>query len=108
MANSSKMVISLGLGLLVGLLMVFIRFGSLPDSLLAWHEGTIVTYQFVHYPARIVVFNWGRLGLPFPSGALGELQLLRYAILIQWVLLGALGGLVWQWVSRHKARQKDA
>jgi hypothetical protein len=108
MTNSARMVISLGLGVLVGLLMAFVLPYHAAGHWLFTHEGITLAYRVVHHPAIVITVCWGRLGLPFPSGVWGAYSYLSYAILIQWVLLGALGGWAWQRVSRHKARQKDA
>lgn len=100
-----RLTIATGIGLLIGLLMLLPSVNRNASQWISSRPSIDRTYQVVNYPAIVTVFGWGHLGLPHPSGEWGELKLLPGAIALQWLLLGALAGLILRLKKKRKHTQ---
>jgi hypothetical protein len=96
------------IGAVVGLLMLIPAANRSAEHWLDSHDVVGLPYRVVHYPAIAAVFWWGRVGLPHPAGEWGELKLLPYAIVAEWIVLGAIAGVVLSIRSKTKAPNRTS
>jgi hypothetical protein len=98
---------SIALGIVVGGLMAWAMMPQSPlHDLIAYNYVLSGIWNAIHLPAIGIILTKQALGLP-PHGDEGFI-FFPIAVFSQWVVIGSLAGLIWNWIHRRRSRAQPA
>ena len=95
-----RIFISTGAGLVIGATMASVMWYRWIES--QSFLGDI--YETINLPGWWLLTCWLRIGLPRPSGEWGWCALVPWSVIVQWLIIGAIFGGVWNWIITRRGK----